>query len=131
MEKLKKSIELDNEAIEIDLELFELRKAIPCPVENMYNIMKMGLTAFMSGTQEKKDFFSEMLVVSKENYRNKRHHGGGEEKIRSIWPYMLIFFDLALCEWLERDIGMSVLFDIFNYSFTDPIDTKSDLDNLT
>lgn len=129
-EKLKKSIELDNEAIEIDQELFELRKAIPCPVENMYNIMKMGLTAFMSGTQEKKDFFSKMLAVSKENYRHKRRHGGGEEKIRSIWPYMLIFFDLALCEWLERDIGMSVLFDIFNYSFTDPIDTKSDLDTL-
>ena len=51
-----------------------------------------------------------------------------EEKIRSIWPYMLVFFALELCEWMDREIGMSVLFDIFNYNFADQIDTKSDLD---
>jgi len=43
---------------------------------------------------------------------------------------MVIFFDLALCEWLDRNLGMSILFDIFNYNFADPIDTSSDLDTM-
>jgi len=43
---------------------------------------------------------------------------------------MIIFFDLGLCEYLDRELGMSILFDIFNYNFYDPINTKSDLDTL-
>jgi hypothetical protein len=38
---------------------------------------------------------------------------------------MIIFFDLSLCEWLDRNLGMSILFDIFNYNFAAPIDTSS------
>ena len=128
-EKMKKSIELDDEVTKIEMELFELKKAVPCPVENLFNAMSAGISVFMSGTDDNKKFYEEMLEVSRKNYNNKKHHGG-EEKIRSIWPYMLIFFDLSLCEWLDREIGMSVLFDIFNYNFTDPIETKGDLDVL-
>ncbi len=43
---------------------------------------------------------------------------------------MIIFFDLALCEWLDRELGMSILFDIFNYNFAEPIDTTSDLETM-
>jgi hypothetical protein len=83
----------------------------------------------MSGREEKLEFYRDMLQIAKERYNNKAHHGA-EEKIRSIWPYMIIFFDLALCEWLDRELGMSILFDIFNYNFSEPINTKSDLDTL-
>jgi len=43
---------------------------------------------------------------------------------------MIIFFDLELGEWLDRHLGMSILFDIFNYNFAEPINTKSDLDTI-
>ena len=129
-DKMKRSIELDDEIKEIELDLFELKKAVPNPVDNLFNAMSAGVSVFMAGTQEKLNFYQESLEHAKSNYRRKRHHGGGEEKIRSIWPYMLIFFDLSLCEWLDREIGMSVIFDIFNYNFTDPIDTRSDLNTL-
>lgn len=127
--KMRKHIELENEIYKTQLEIFELKKAIPCPSENMFNAMSAAASTFMSGREEKLEFYRDMLQIAKERYNNKAHHGA-EEKIRSIWPYMIIFFDLALCEWLDRELGMSILFDIFNYNFSEPINTKSDLDTL-
>lgn len=128
-EKMKEHIEIENRISKTQLEIFELKKAIPSPVENMFNVMSAAAYIFLSGRSEKESFYNDMLNISKRRYKNKEHHAG-EEKIRSIWPYMVIFFDLALCEWLDRELGMSILFDIFNYNFADPIDTKSDLDMM-
>jgi len=127
--KMKKAIELENQANNYQLDLFELKKAIPCPVENMFNAMAAAAAIYLSGRSEKLDFFHDMLSIAKDRYKLGRHYAG-EEKIRSIWPYMLIFFDLSLGEWLDRELGMSILFDIFNYNFADPINTKSDLETM-
>ena len=127
-EKLKKHLEIENRIYKTQLEIFELKKAIPCPVENMFNPMSAAATIFLSGRTEKEYFYNDMLEIAKKRYKNNEHHAG-EEKIRSIWPYMIIFFDLALCEWLDRELGMSILLDIFNYNFADPIDT-SNLDSM-
>ena len=43
---------------------------------------------------------------------------------------MLTFFDVSLCEWLDRELGMSILMDIFNYNFFEVINVKSDLNEL-
>ncbi len=123
-EKLKKHLEIENRIYKTQMEIFELKKAIPCPVENMFNAMAAAASIFLSGRPEKEYFYKDMLEVAKNRYKNREHHGG-PEKIRSIWPYMIIFFDLAISEWLDRDLGMSILFDIFNYNFADPIDTSN------
>jgi hypothetical protein len=127
--KLKEAVELENKVNELKLEIFELLKAIPSPIENMYNAISAGLTMFIAGTKENLEFYEDMLRIIKARYNNKEHHGG-EEKFRSIWPYMITFFSIDLLEWLDRELGLSVLFDIFNYNFFDPINTKSDLDKL-
>lgn len=113
-ERMKKHIEFENKVFPLQLELLELRKGVPCPVENIFNAIAAGVSVFASGTPEKLKFYEDYLEIAKRRYQKKQHYGK-EEKIRSIWPYMLIFFDLSLCEWLDREIGMSVLFDIFNY----------------
>ncbi len=128
-DRMKKHIELENQLLKHQWEIFELKKTIPCPVENIFNAMGAAATVFMSGEPEKEKLYNDMLEIAKRRYKNKEHHGK-EEKIRSIWPYMLVFFDLGLCEFLDRELGMSILFDIFNYSFTDPINTRSDLDTM-
>ncbi|MFX0032812.1 MAG: 2-hydroxyacyl-CoA dehydratase [Candidatus Hodarchaeota archaeon] len=127
--KLQEALEIENQTTKMQLEIFELKKAKPCPVENMFNVMAAAAQIYLSGQMEKLDFYENMLEIAKKRYKNKEHHAG-EEKIRSIWPYMIVFFDLALCEWLDRHLGMSVLFDIFNYNFADPINTKSDLETM-
>ena len=95
----------------------------------MFNAMAAAAAIYLSGRPEKITFYEEMLALAKKRYNSKEHHAG-EEKIRSIWPYMIVFFDLALCEWLDRELGMSILFDIFNYNFAEPIDTTSDLETM-
>jgi len=124
-ERLRKVLEIENKVTTLQLELFELKKAVPSPVENMFNAMAAAAAIYLSGREEKLDFYKDMLEIAKERYKKGMHYAG-EEKIRSIWPYMIIFFDLALCEWADRELGMSILFDIFNYNFADLVDTKSD-----
>jgi benzoyl-CoA reductase/2-hydroxyglutaryl-CoA dehydratase subunit BcrC/BadD/HgdB len=128
-EKLKKAIEIENQVTKTQLEIFELKKATPCPVENMFNAMAAAAAIYLSGRSEKIKFYDEMLEIAKKRYKSREHHAG-EEKIRSIWPYMIIFFDLSICEWLDREIGMSILFDIFNYNFADPININSTVEDL-
>jgi benzoyl-CoA reductase/2-hydroxyglutaryl-CoA dehydratase subunit BcrC/BadD/HgdB len=128
-DRLKRHIEIENKVFPLQLDLLELRKAVPCPVENIFNAISAGVAVFASGTEQKLKFYEDYLEIAKERYKKKQQYGK-EEKIRSIWPYMLIFFDLSLCEWLDREIGMSVLFDIFNYNFYELIDTSKDLDTM-
>ncbi|MFX1389921.1 MAG: 2-hydroxyacyl-CoA dehydratase [Promethearchaeota archaeon] len=126
---LRRALELENQVSHIQLDIFELKKSIPCPVENMFNAMAAAAAIYFSGRTEKLDFYNQMLEIAKNRYKTGISHGR-EEKIRSIWPYMIIFFDLALGEWLDRHLGMSILFDIFNYNFAEPINTKSDLETM-
>ena len=128
-EKLKKAIEWENKANEIKMEIFELIRATPSPIDNLYNAVSAGASIFIAGTPENVSFYEEMLDLAKKRYKNKNHYGG-EEKIRSIWPYMITFFSVDLLEWLDRELGLSILFDIFNYNFSEPINTRSDLDTL-
>ena len=111
--KMRKALEVENEVSKLRMELFDLIKAVPSPIENIFNPISAASTIII-------------LEIAKSRYKNKEHHGG-EERIRSIWPYMLTFFDISLCEWLDRKLGMS---DIFNYNLSDPVDTKADLDSL-
>jgi benzoyl-CoA reductase/2-hydroxyglutaryl-CoA dehydratase subunit BcrC/BadD/HgdB len=128
-DKMKRHIEVENKVFPLQLELLELRKAVPCPIENIFNAIAAGVAVFASGTEQKLQFYKDYLEIAKTRYKNKQQYGK-EEKIRSIWPYMLIFFDLSLCEWLDREIGMSILFDIFNYNFYDLIDISNGLDTM-
>ncbi len=127
--KLRDAIKLENKVLEVKLEIFDLIKAIPSPIENIYNPVSCATSVFLSGMQENLSFYEKMLEIAKKRYKNGEHHGG-LEKIRSIWPYMTTFFDISLCEWLDRNLGMSILFDIFNYNFFEPINTSANLDQL-
>lgn len=127
--RMKKHIELENKVNQLQFDIFELKKAIPCPVENMYNGLSSAAQIFMAGRQENINFYQGNYEVSKKRLKAGVHHGG-EEKIRTIWPYMLTYFSLEMSEWFDRHLGMSILFDVFNYSFSDNIDTHKDLDTL-
>ena len=128
-DRMRKAVEAENEVSKLRMELFDLIKAVPSPIENIFNPISAASTIFLSGTPENISFYRKMLEIAKTRYKNNEHHGG-EEKVRSIWPYMVTFFDISLCEWLDRELGMSVLLDIFNYNLSDPVDTKSDLDTV-
>ena len=84
-EKLRSALEIENKIFSMQMEIFELKKALPCPVENMFNAMAAAASIYLSGLPEKITFYEEMLRIAKQRYALKEHHAG-EEKIRSIWP---------------------------------------------
>jgi benzoyl-CoA reductase/2-hydroxyglutaryl-CoA dehydratase subunit BcrC/BadD/HgdB len=126
-EKLRTSIKYGNKAIEALAEINNLRRTIPCPIESIFNPIGSAVQNFFSGQPEKQIFYEEVLKVAQNRVR-KREGAAVEEKIRSFWPYMSLFFDITFAEWLDRRIGMPAVLDIFNYFFFDPIKNIDTID---
>jgi benzoyl-CoA reductase/2-hydroxyglutaryl-CoA dehydratase subunit BcrC/BadD/HgdB len=121
--RLKKGVEYSNKAHEYLIELNQLRRLKPCPIESMANPMITAAHAYMSGTPYYADFLKDCYEIAKKRVKN--NVGYGKEKYRSVWPYMSIFFDFGFYEWLDNDIGMSQIIDIFNHFFFDLVPTKN------
>ena len=127
-ERLRKTIAHHNQALEYQAEINELKKAKPCPFESVLCPAIAGSVPLLHG-KELAQFFKEVVDIGRKRYESGIRPWG-EEKIRSVWPYMSVLFDIAMCEWMDRELGMTVLFDMFSYSFFDPINIESDLDTL-
>ncbi|MHA1230596.1 MAG: 2-hydroxyacyl-CoA dehydratase [Candidatus Helarchaeota archaeon] len=126
---LKKAIETSNKAHEYLLEINQLRKLKPCPLESMTNPIITATEAFLSGKPQYAKILKEIYEIAKNRVKN--HKGRpGKEKFRSIWPYMSIFFDFAFYEWLDRVLGMSQILDIFNNFYFDPVLPTKDVDSM-
>jgi len=123
-DKLRQAVEYTNESLRYIAEINELRKLKPCPIESMLCPLMTAVLAFIPGQPERAAFFKEVLEIAKRRAKRGERAHENEEKVRAVWPYMAVFFDIGFCEWLDRDVGMAMLLDIFNYLFFDQIDTS-------
>ena len=123
-EKLRKAVEYSNQMLDYVAEINELKKLKPNPIESMLCPLMTAVMAFIPGQPERALFFKDVLEIAKKRAKNGERAQEGEEKIRTIWPYMSVFFDIGFCEWLDRHLGMSMLFDIFNYPFFHKIEAN-------
>jgi hypothetical protein len=96
----------------------------------MFNPIGSCVQNFFAGRPEKAQFYKDVLDIAKDRVKKGERAGGGEEKVRSIWPYMSVFFDVSIYEWMDRELGMSNVCDAFNYFFFDPIDPSASLDTI-
>jgi benzoyl-CoA reductase/2-hydroxyglutaryl-CoA dehydratase subunit BcrC/BadD/HgdB len=128
--RLIEAINLNNQCLSYIDEINELKKLKPCPIESLLNPCMTGVMAYLGGQQERVDFCKEVLEIAKKRAKNGERAHPGEEKFRTVWPNMSVFFDLAICEWFDRELNMSILFDIFTYLFFDPIDTSQSLEKI-
>lgn len=128
--KLATAMEYTNRDIELLAEINELKKVRPNPIESMLCPLLTGMAAFAPGTPEKTQFFSDVLEVARERVRCGERAQGGEEKIRVMWPYMALFFDIGFCEWFDREMQMTMLHDIFTYPFYGTIETNKGPEKL-
>ena len=126
-ETLIKNIEFNNQALQYLSEINELKKNIPSPFTSILCPATTGSYPILL-PEDKANFFKEVLEIGKKRYKNGEEILGGE-KIRAIFPYMSVFFDIALCEWMDQ-LGMNVLFDLFSYLYFDPIDTSKGIDHI-
>jgi benzoyl-CoA reductase/2-hydroxyglutaryl-CoA dehydratase subunit BcrC/BadD/HgdB len=119
-DKMREAVKNSRLAHEYLLEIHEMRKIQPSPIESMSNPVIASATTLMPARPEKVTFFKETVENIKKRIKNGQSRPGFE-RVRSIWPYMSIFYDMGLYDWMDRELGMTQLFDIFNYYFYEPI----------
>jgi len=119
-DKFKTAVQNSSKAQEYLIEINEMRRNIPCPIESIVNPLITGATVIMAGTPEKTQFFKDVRDLMRKRIKNGEGRLG-EERFRSIWPNISIFFDIGLYEWLDRVVGLSYLVDVFTYYYYEPI----------
>jgi len=123
-DRFKQSIQYSRQSHENLMEIHDMRKKIPSPIESMANPIISGATTLMPPCAHKAQFFKEANEIVKHRVKNDIPRAGFE-KVRSVWPYMSIFFDISLYEWMDRKLGMTQLSDLFGYYFYKPIKSNN------
>ncbi len=129
-EGIRKAVGHSSKAIEYLAEINDLRAAVPCPIESMLNPLGSCAQNFFAGRPEKELFYRDVRDIAKERVKKREGPPGVDEKIRAFFPYMSVFFDVALCEWMDRKLGMVNVSDLFNYFFFDPIPPTATNDQI-
>jgi benzoyl-CoA reductase/2-hydroxyglutaryl-CoA dehydratase subunit BcrC/BadD/HgdB len=124
-DRLREVCEESNRATDAFLELFELRRARPCPhasvvAASVYLAMATGL-----GRQGLTRYL-EFLRDDAERAVAEGRGGVPEERHRVLWYNVPVTFDLGLHPWLEERFKVVVLLDqLTSFCREDPIDTTS------
>jgi benzoyl-CoA reductase/2-hydroxyglutaryl-CoA dehydratase subunit BcrC/BadD/HgdB len=119
-DRFKTAVQNSTKAQEYLIEINEMRRNVPCPIESIVNTLITAGTVIMSGTPEKVQFFKDIRDLMQKRLKNHESRTG-EEKFRSIWPNISVLFDIGLYEWMDRELGMSYLLDVFTYYYYDAI----------
>jgi benzoyl-CoA reductase/2-hydroxyglutaryl-CoA dehydratase subunit BcrC/BadD/HgdB len=123
-DKLRPVIEKCNRCTELYYELFDLQKAIPCPVPNVYSLLIYGVRFSMWGTDEGIQTLETMARTANERLANKEYPAE-KEVARSLWAYTSYYFDLGgFFNWMEEQ-GYSHLGDGLDLFWPSIIDTSS------
>jgi len=128
-EKFKKAIEFENKNITLIREFNELKKAVPCPVGSTVTLLNATINVGLAARQERATYYEKLIQYATKNYK-EGIKPTGEEKIRSIWPNMCIYYQTNYARFLDKRRGVTILFDVFNYNFHDPINLNKDIDDI-
>ena len=128
-DKFKKAIEHENKKLALIREVNELKKACPCPVGSGVAILNATINVLLPARHERAIYYENLLQYAKKYYK-EGIKPTGEEKIRSIWPNMCIYFQSNYANFLDRRRGVTILFDVFNYNFHDSINLNKDIDDI-
>jgi len=124
-DRLREVCDLTNQATELIMEINELKKHVPNPVPNYYNMNHLAAKLQMVGTPSAVKFYEVALEVCKDRLKNGQH-AMPEEKIRFMMMYTSIYFDNSLHSWLQEEMGVSYIMDMLIYYDSYPyIDTKN------
>jgi benzoyl-CoA reductase/2-hydroxyglutaryl-CoA dehydratase subunit BcrC/BadD/HgdB len=123
-EKLLPVAERANECTELCLELWDLHKAVPCPVPNIFSLFTYGVRFAMWGTDEAVGTLQKMVDVAKERLEEKAYPAE-KEVARCVWAYTSYYFDVSnFFNWMEEN-GFTHLGDGLDFFFPQHVDTSS------
>jgi len=124
-DRLREVCEESNRASEAVLDLFELRRARPCPQSGIVGFLSYLAILQTLGTPA----LSEYVAFLRDDAEAAVRDGRGavaNEKHRILWYYVPITFDLEMQAWLEQSMGSVVIMDVLSSLFRqEPIDTTN------
>lgn len=124
-DRLREVCEESNRTTEALLELFELKRARPCPhpasltfSSYMTLLNSLGSPALTRYIEFLRDDAAEAVKHGRGAVANEQH--------RVLWYYVPVTFDMELMTWLEQNFNAAVIMDMLSSFFKqEPIDTSS------
>ena len=123
-DKLRRVLTKANRCTELYLEMFDLHKAAPCPVPNLFSLLMYGTRFTMWGTDEAIKTLEAMVKVSKQRLAQKLYPAE-KEVARCLWAYTSYYFDfMGFFNWME-DRGYTHLGDGLDLCFPQMVDLST------
>jgi benzoyl-CoA reductase/2-hydroxyglutaryl-CoA dehydratase subunit BcrC/BadD/HgdB len=123
-EKLRRTLKGANRCTELYWDLYELHKAKPCPVPNLFKLFLAPARFCLWGTHSVIELFEQMVKDSLVRYE-KQQYPAEEERARVLWAYTSYYFSLTnLYSWMEQQ-GYTFLADVLDLYMPTPIDLTS------
>jgi benzoyl-CoA reductase/2-hydroxyglutaryl-CoA dehydratase subunit BcrC/BadD/HgdB len=123
-DKLRPVMEKHNRCTELYMEMWEMHKAVPHPVPNLFSLYTYGCRFAMWGTDEGVEMMRVMVDESKKRLKSGEYPAE-REVARCLLTYTSFYFDLGgMFNWMEER-GYSYLGDGLNLLFPQTVDTTS------
>jgi benzoyl-CoA reductase/2-hydroxyglutaryl-CoA dehydratase subunit BcrC/BadD/HgdB len=124
-ERLREVCSLSNKANELVMEINDLKRHVPNPVPNYFNMSHLANKLSKLGTQDAVDYYQTAFDRSLDRFK-KGKHVLPEERIRFMFMYTGILFDTSFYAWFQEEMGVSYLMDLLICSDHVPyIDTRN------
>ena len=124
-DRLREVVDNTNRATELFMEINELKRHVPNPVPNYYNMQHTGTKLMLAGTPDAITYYQAALDICKDRLKNGRHVHP-EERIRIFFMYTGYYFDNEIYSWFQEEMGVSYVMDVLNaFDFNPYIDTSS------
>ncbi|UCD57011.1 MAG: 2-hydroxyacyl-CoA dehydratase [Candidatus Hydrogenedentota bacterium] len=124
-DRLREVVDHTNQATELFMEINELKRNVPNPVPNYYNMQHTGTKLMMAGTPDAVEYYRTALDVCKDRLK-KGKHVLPEERVRVFFMYTGYYFDNEIYSWFQEEMGASYVMDVLAaFDFNPYIDTSS------
>ncbi|GAB4344409.1 MAG: hypothetical protein Kow0099_23760 [Candidatus Abyssubacteria bacterium] len=128
-DRLREVIQHSNKATELFMEINELKRHVPNPVPNYYNLQHTGTKLMMAGTPDAVDYYQTAYDVSKERLKQGKHVLP-EERIRVFFMYTGYYFDNSIFSWFQEEMGATYVMDVLNAFDFNPIIDPTSVDTM-
>jgi len=127
-QKLKQTIEYNNQAREYLVELNELCKNVPSPSKSN-DLKNFIMFILLLGTKEGVEV-AKLYQDEFQDRINNESYGLPNEKYRLLWIQNRIQFKTDLIDILEENYGANIVIDELNHIWWDPLDESDPLKSL-
>jgi hypothetical protein len=128
-DRLREVCKLSNQATEIFMEIDEMKRQVPNPVPNYYNLNHLSQKLTLVGTSDAVEFYKTAHDICKRRLKNGAHVLP-EERIRLMMMYTGIYFDQSLYFWFQEKMGVTYLLDMLVAHDFYPIIDTTNLDTM-